>query len=66
MSDVFGAALWTADTTFEFAAAGATGINMHWGEGGNPVRGGPNYVGVQTNYRMKNPDLPYPSVHSPW
>lgn len=65
VSNVFGAALWTADTTFEFAHEGATGINMHWGVGGGP-KGGPDYVGVQTNYRMGNPDLPYPSVHAPW
>jgi hypothetical protein len=28
ISDVFGAALWTADATFEFARAGATGVHM--------------------------------------
>jgi hypothetical protein len=43
VSDVFGAALWTADTTFEFANAGASGVNMHWGVGGDIGRGGPNY-----------------------
>lgn len=66
LSEVFGAALWTADTTFEFAKAGASGIHMHWGNGGTPGGGGPAYVGVQTNFRMGNPDLPYPSVHAPW
>jgi len=30
LSEVFGAALWTADVTFEFARAGATGVHMHW------------------------------------
>lgn len=33
MSEVFGAALWTADVSFEFARAGATGVHMHWVSG---------------------------------
>ncbi len=33
LSEVFGAALWTADVTLEFARAGATGVHMHWVRG---------------------------------
>jgi hypothetical protein len=29
VSDTMGAALWTADTAFEFANAGAVGVNFH-------------------------------------
>jgi hypothetical protein len=66
LSNVFAAALWTADAAFEFAAAGAAGINMHWGVGGKFGHGGPSYTGVQTNFRLGNPALPYPCVHPPW
>jgi hypothetical protein len=62
----FGAALWTSDVTFEFSRAGATGIHMHWGTGGDPTSGGPAYVGVQTNYINGDTSQPYPSVHAPW
>jgi len=34
--------------------------------GGDPLNGGPAYVGVQTNYRNGNENDPYPSVHAPW
>jgi hypothetical protein len=66
VSEVLGAALWTADTTFEFARAGATGVHMHWGVGGTTQGGGPAYTGVQTNFKGGNPNRPYPSVHAPW
>ena len=66
VSEVFGAALWTADAALEFARAGATGVHMHWGFGGDPRTGGPAYVGVMTQYRNGNPDDPFPSVHAPW
>jgi hypothetical protein len=33
LSNSLAAALWTLDTAFEAAAAGATGINLHWGDG---------------------------------
>jgi hypothetical protein len=69
VSDVAAATFWTADFLFEMANAGATGVNFHWGVGGdvNPTTGGslggPPYVGVQTNFvNFKN----YPSVHTPW
>eukprot|EP00878_Enallax_costatus_P034364 GHUV01038097.1.p1 GENE.GHUV01038097.1~~GHUV01038097.1.p1 ORF type:complete len:247 (+),score=78.06 GHUV01038097.1:331-1071(+) len=35
VSNVFAAALWTLDATFEVAAAGAVGINLHQGAGQN-------------------------------
>lgn len=66
LSEVFGAALWTADVTLEFARAGALGVHMHWGVGGDPLNGGPAYVGVQTNYMKGNPEQTWPSVHAPW
>jgi hypothetical protein len=69
VSDVAAATFWTPDFLFEMANAGAAGVNFHWGLGGdlNPTtgggRGGPPYVGVQTNFvNFKN----YPSVHTPW
>ena len=38
-SDSFAAAVWTADLSFEFAAAGATGIHFHWSFGSTPYSG---------------------------
>eukprot|EP00878_Enallax_costatus_P015471 GHUV01016205.1.p1 GENE.GHUV01016205.1~~GHUV01016205.1.p1 ORF type:complete len:352 (+),score=61.74 GHUV01016205.1:183-1238(+) len=35
VSDVFAAALWTVDASFEVAAAGGTGVNLHQGAGQN-------------------------------
>jgi hypothetical protein len=35
VSDVFAAALWTLDGSFEVAQAGAVGINFHQGAGQN-------------------------------
>lgn len=66
LSEVFGAALWTADVALEFARAGALGVHMHWGVGGDPLNGGPAYVGVQTNYMKDDPSRTWPSVHAPW
>lgn len=66
LSEVFGAALWTADVALEFARAGATGVHMHWGFGGDPRTGGPAYVGVMTQYKRGDEADPYPSIHAPW
>lgn len=35
VSDVFSAALWTLDGSFEVAQAGGIGVNLHWGAGQN-------------------------------
>lgn len=35
VSDVMAAALWTIDASFEVAAAGGIGVNLHQGSGQN-------------------------------
>lgn len=35
VSDALGGALWALDAALEAAAAGATGVNFHWGSGAN-------------------------------
>jgi hypothetical protein len=67
LSNTLGAALWTLVTALEFAQAGASGINYHWGGGGSP--GGPDtapaYVGVLTGFRSGT-QQPYPLVRVPY
>eukprot|EP00882_Tetradesmus_deserticola_P012264 GHRQ01012998.1.p1 GENE.GHRQ01012998.1~~GHRQ01012998.1.p1 ORF type:complete len:237 (+),score=52.89 GHRQ01012998.1:871-1581(+) len=57
MSDTLVGGVWVPDALFAFARAGAKGLHMHWGVGGDPIRnlGQPN-TGVQTNfyYTYKN------------
>jgi hypothetical protein len=68
VSNVFAAALWTAQISFEFAAAGAVGLNFHWGNGGLFSAPGqePAYIGVTNRWQDKNPNKPYPVVRAPW
>jgi hypothetical protein len=68
VSNVFAAALWTAQIAFEFAAAGAAGVNFHWGNGGLFAAPGqePAYIGVTNRWQDKNPNKPYPVVRAPW
>jgi hypothetical protein len=51
-SDTFAAALWTADMSFEFVAAGVHSLHYHWGHGGTPevgaLGGAPVYAGGQS------------------
>lgn len=73
-SNTIGAAIWTLVTAMEFAQAGASGINFHWGDGGSPPAGGgvgpaPAYVGVQTGFRNDSAGTsgtPYPLVRVPF
>lgn len=68
VSNVFGAALWTAQTAFEFAKAGASGINFHWGNGGIPENpsASPAYIGVQKIFPGNQTTNVYPAVRAPW
>jgi len=67
-SNTIGAAIWTLVTAMEFAQAGASGINFHWGDGGSPpgVGRAPAYVGVQTGFRNDTVQTPYPVVRVPF
>lgn len=68
LSNTIGAAIWTLVTAMEFAQAGASGINFHWGTGGTPSGAGkdaPAYVGVQTGFRNGTKE-PYPLVRVPF
>lgn len=79
LSNTIGAAIWTLVTALEFAQAGASGINFHWGSGGTPpsLANAPAYVGMQIGFRDASaasgagPDathagLPYPVVRVPF
>jgi len=68
VSNVFAAALWSAQIAFEFARAGASGINFHWGNGGLFSAPGaePAYIGVSTRFADKDPNRPYPVVRAPF
>lgn len=68
VSNVFAAALWTAQIAFEFARAGASGVNFHWGNGGLFSAPGiePAYIGVSNRFLDKDPNKPYPVVRAPW
>lgn len=68
LSNTIGAAIWTLVTAMEFAQAGASGINFHWGDGGFPPGLGraPAYVGVQTGFRNDTEQTPYPVVRVPF
>jgi hypothetical protein len=68
-SDMFAAALWTADLAFEFARAGAASLSLHWGDGGRPATkdspmSSPTYVGVRTYFGGNGTTGPRPRV--PW
>lgn len=76
-SNTIGAAIWTLVTAMEFAQAGASGINFHWGDGGSPTSldGGvpvaPAYVGLQLGFRNDSAGpgrmgTPYPIVRVPF
>ncbi|WIA18946.1 hypothetical protein OEZ85_003615 [Tetradesmus obliquus] len=67
-SNTLGAALWTVSTAMEFARAGASGINFHWGNGGVPPDPGraPAYIGVQTLFENDDWNKPQPAVRIPW
>ena len=68
VSNVFAAALWTAEISFEFATAGASGVNFHWGNAGLFSAPGaePAYIGVSTRFQDNDPNRPYPVVRAPW
>ncbi|KAF8064564.1 hypothetical protein HT031_003364 [Scenedesmus sp. PABB004] len=67
LSNTLGAALWTLVTSMEFARAGVSGINYHWGNGGTlDPRRAPAYIGVQTMFEGGDPARPYPSPRVPW
>lgn len=68
LSNTIGAAIWTLVTSMEFAQAGASGINLHWGDGGSPpgVGRAPAYTGVQTGFRNDSASTPYPLVRVPF
>jgi hypothetical protein len=68
VSNVFAAALWTAQIAFEFAQTGASGINFHWGNGGLFSAPGaePAYIGVTTRFADNDPNKPYPVVRAPF
>jgi hypothetical protein len=67
-SNTLGAALWTVVTAMEFARAGASGMNFHWGNGGVPPDPGraPAYIGVQTLFEDNDWNKPQPAVRIPW
>jgi hypothetical protein len=67
-SNTIGAAIWTLVTAMEFAQAGASGINFHWGDGGSPpgVGPAPAYTGVHTGFRNDTMKTPYPLVRVPF
>jgi hypothetical protein len=67
LSNTIGAAIWTLVTALEFAQAGASGINFHWGSAGVPpgVGQAPAYVGMQTGFRPGTNE-PYPIVRVPY
>ncbi|KAI8468038.1 MAG: glycoside hydrolase superfamily [Monoraphidium minutum] len=73
MSDTFAAALWSADFAFEMAAAGATGLNLHWATAGQPGNTSSffwpcYYQGVEAGYR-RAPDgarETFPVAKPPW
>lgn len=68
VSNVFAAALWTAQIAFEFAQAGASGVNFHWGNAGLFSAPGiePAYIGVSNRFLDRDPNKPYPVVRAPW
>ncbi|GBF99210.1 hypothetical protein Rsub_12469 [Raphidocelis subcapitata] len=68
VSNVFAAALWSAQIAFEFALAGASGINFHWGNGGlfSAPDAEPAYIGVSNRFANRDPNQPYPSVRAPF
>lgn len=68
VSNVFAAALWTAQVAFEFALAGAVGVNFHWGDGGlySSPESEPAYIGVANGFANGDPNQPYPSVRPPF
>eukprot|EP00879_Flechtneria_rotunda_P020994 GHRR01022108.1.p1 GENE.GHRR01022108.1~~GHRR01022108.1.p1 ORF type:complete len:686 (+),score=183.47 GHRR01022108.1:2788-4845(+) len=68
LSNTLGAALWTLVTALEFAKAGVSGINYHWGNGGVPGDPGraPAYIGVQAFFTDGDPNRPYPVARVPW
>lgn len=67
LSNTIGGAIWTLVTAMEFAQAGASGINFHWGDGGSPPKGpAPAYVGVQTGFRNDSAQTSYPLVRVPF
>lgn len=68
VSNVFAAALWTAQVAFEFANAGASGVNFHWGNAGLFSAPGaePAYIGVSNRFENNDPARPYPVARAPW
>jgi hypothetical protein len=68
VSNVFAAAIWTAEVAFRFAAAGVVGINFHWGNAGTYQYPGaePAYIGVSNRFLNNDANRPYPVVRAPW
>jgi hypothetical protein len=68
LSNTIGAAIWTLVTAMEFAQAGVSGINFHWGDGGSPGARGraPAYVGVETGFGNDTARTPFPLVRVPF
>ena len=66
-SNVFAAALWTADLAFEYAKAGVESISMHWGVGGGPdgFQSTPSYAAVRTGFGKVNAKNSFPGDSNP-
>ena len=66
-SNVFAAALWTADLAFEYAKAGVQSISMHWGVGGMPdgFHSTPSYAAVRTGFGTAAEKHAFPGNSNP-
>ena len=67
VSDVFASALWTTDLAFEFAAAGAASVHLHWGIGGGPdgTKSTPSYTAVRTAFNATHDKDAFPGGSFP-